>query len=207
MSHQHSSASRIPFPTRNLYQIHRVEAQPHLLPTPQVQWMHRPPILSTYTLVPDSAMPHSPKTPPRTGTISSANAPPSIDGIRALYRKYPDRFPQTPPRAGTMPPNAPGGLGPPRYRNSVSPDSPTPNRPRNRPSTISYSASTSRRNAIPTSLTRDPRRKQPAVDASELTLMYPDFDPGFVPAEDPAPSLTLEIQPCDTEKWELPRRE
>jgi len=58
----------------------------------------------------------------------------------------------------------------------------------------------------------DPRYKRPAgaaVDEPELTLMYPDFGPGFVPADNPAPNLVLDIiaPPHDREKWELPQRE
>lgn len=218
MSYQHSSAFREPFPAQNSPQIsqtHGIEARYRLVPTPQTQGISQLPIISAYTPAPDSATQHSPKTPPRTGTILSSSTPPSIDRIRALYRKYPDRFPRTPPGAGTTQPNAPRGAVLPKYRNTisnVSPSSPTPDRPRRRPSTVSHTGNVpSRRNVI-SNPTKDPGRKQPAAentDDSELTLMYPDFGPGFIPAEDPAPSLALEIvsEPRDLEKWKSPQRE
>jgi hypothetical protein len=216
MSHQRSSAFHVPFPTQyssQTSQTHRLGAQYQPVPTPQTHGIYQLPIISAYTPAPGSATQHSPKTPPRTGTTLSSSTPPSIDGIRALYRKYPDRFPRTPPGAGTAQPSAPA---PPKYRNTitdVSPSSPTPDRPRRHPSALSHTRNApSPRNVIPTT-TKDPRCKQPAaknVDDSELTLMYPDFGPGFITAEDPAPSLALEIvsEPRDLEKWKSdPQRE
>jgi hypothetical protein len=217
MSYQRSSASCVPFPTGNTGNTAqtsptlRVEAQREPSSTPQTQGVIRPSIPSTYTLAPEFSIQRSPKTPPRIGTTSSINKYPSIDAIRALYRKYPD-IPRTPPPTRIMPPDAPGGLVPPRYRDDISnasPDSPTPDRPRSRQRNISHLGNTSRRKAP---LTTDPRRKRPAgadVHVSEPVLMYPDFGPGFIPAEDPAPNLALEIvsRPCDIEKWELPQRE
>jgi hypothetical protein len=217
MSHQRYSTSQVSFLTQNTFQTsqtRRDEAQGEPLRTPRAHGMPRPPTSSIYTFATESAPRHYPRTHPRVGTASSTTTSPNIDAIRALYRKHSSRFPKTPPQIGIMPSNAPRAAVP-RYRNTVpntSLGSPTPDRPRSRPRTISHSERTPLRSAIPTSFTLDPKCKRPAggaVDAPEPTLMYSDFGPGFAPAGDPAPNLALDIvlRPQDMEKWELPQRE
>jgi hypothetical protein len=211
--YHHFGASHASFPTQGTSQTSKA---PQPSRTARAQSMLRTSMPSTQTFVPESATQNHPKTSPlRVGTTLSANTFPNIDAIRALYRKYPHRFPKRSPHVGLTPPNAPGRPVPPRYRDSVFdtiPGNPTPAGPRSRPRTTSHSRTGFRRNQIATSSTMNSRFNRPsgaAVDEPELTLMYPDFGPGFIPADDPVPNLALDIisTPHDREKWELPQRE
>src|SRR5882762_1420966 len=139
--HQYSIASR-PSPPNNSQtsQTRSTELQHQPLPTPRAHGLHDSPAHSVSRMTHTVAY-HSPNTPPRVNATSSTNASPSLDAIRAIYRKYPKRLPQTPPQEFIIvPPNAPGGIVPPRYwsaTSSTKPDSPTPDRPRSRPLTNS----------------------------------------------------------------------
>ena len=208
MSHQRFIQSHASFPTRNASQSsqsHRAESQRQYLPITRAREMYRPSTPPNYGLERGCVARDSPKTPPRARSVSSTNRSPSLDGVRRLYRKYPDQFPQTPPQAGAMlriAPGAPGPIVPPKYWNSLSnpsPGSPSPDRPLSYPRTMTLSR-----------MDLGCKKQAPeVVDVSEPMLMYPDFGSGFVPAENLAPNLALEIKsnPHDTEKWELPQRE
>lgn len=205
MSHHRSNAVRVPFPSSNPSTLLMSETPgPPLHPEesgPVRDPQHHP----NEMFRPGSPSQHSPTMPWRAKATSPLRRSPGIDSIRALYRKYPNLFPQS--SANSPPPNEPARAVGGAPNTSVS--GPTRD-PRHRPAASSRSANRSpgNENHAPTGFSHVGPADAATPDY-EPTLMYPDFGPGFVSAENPTPNLALEIvsRPCDSEKWDLPSTE
>lgn len=210
MSHHRSGTIRVPFPSSAAPLVKRPETPgppDYSVESGAVRGL--PDLSSRSVRGPGSPAPRSPKTPLRANLASSSRSP-SIDSIRALYRKHPLLFSRSTTnslspnkRDHTVPSKSPGTL------RNTSGSSPT-RAPCPPQATSSRSENSSHGNGhhAPTGAIHGVPADAAETD-SDLVLMYPDFGSGFVSAEEPAPNLALEIvsRACDSEKWDLLSRE